>query len=235
MNWKWWLLLVLTVILSFFSSYAGARENNFSVLEDSDKSSAFDSLNVGFLADSTVIPSIGIYPYPWGKTIYIDTTTFSKYGLLFFFDPFDKECRKSLKILSGMAKKLEQNYKYRVFVIMVSESLNLSREVSKNKREYTACLLPHFPNERGITEDSLRKVANKLESAWPLYRLSRPIQYVFEEHGLPFLALAKGPYIWSVAPNLQFINSLHAKLTFAVCQGQIENWHYRLAKGGDKK
>lgn len=250
MNWKWWLVFVSLVIFWMGHAFANRKENDLPPKPPLD-SFPGDTTGVIAIKDSTLIPTFGIYRVgEWGKIVYIDTTTFKKYGMVIFFDPWEEDSRRYVEILSELRSKVENEWGFEVFLVASRMSVVSCRE-HLSESEYPGnwnCdifLMSDF-KEPHRSVDSLKKALIKLKTTFPVYRLKHPLRLkkLVSEPYHPTILTIKEKYLMYVEPGEKgFVTNLNKtvmkmvfKLGFpAVIKGLEEDWKYVSSKGGEKK
>ena len=250
MSWKWWILTALLEIFWFSSAFADKKEKEWPPMPSLD-SLVGDTTGAITIKDSALIPTFGIYPViGWGKTIYIDANTFKKNGYVVFFDPWDKNSRNYVEILSELKDKFESEWNFQIFFVACRMSVaSCQKYLSKNKQpgwDTRIFLMPDFKSGRN-SGDSLKKVLAGIKLDYPVYRLKQPLCFN-EPIGELFSTLAtltaKQSYAVYVetAPEkiLGYTDHPLAKTGFKlifpfIIRGLEEDWKFISSKGGDKK
>lgn len=207
------------------------------------------------IKDSTLIPTFGIYPVgEWGRTAYIDTSTFKKYGMVIFFDPWDDDSRKFVEIFSEHKGKMENEWSFQIFLVACRMSVaSCQKYLSKNKQpawDTHIFLMPDFKGGRN-SGDSLQKVLTGIKLAYPVYRLKQPLCFnepIVEPSSTLATLTAKESYAVYVETaskkTLEYADhplaKTGSKLVFpfmirGMIKGMEEDWKFISSKGGDKK
>lgn len=241
MNWKWWFLLIVSIVLSVLVSPAWAGEKKEKEIKwppmPQLDSLPGDTSGAITIRDSALVPTFGIYSYPQGEVIHIDSVTFKKYGLVVFFSPYDELSRKYIEYLSEIKHKIENEWDFQVFLVMARKTFVSCREVQAGGKTRWMCrtfLMPGFKGERN-SEDSLKAGLAALKSAFPVYRLKQPLGYEAACYLYPVELFAKGPYVVDIAAKCKssWVNRKQVQKTFADAKGFLKKWN--LSEGGDKK
>lgn len=191
------------------------------------------------ILDSALIPPFAIYPgTSWGKSAYIDTSTFGKLGLIIFFDPYDSLCRKYVEIVSSLKSKLEDDWK--VYLIACRKMLASARQYESKGRvrwKYRIFMMPDFLGEHN-SADSLKKALDDLSLAFPVYRLKNPLGFDYPGcYTFPAELWINRRYV--VATGLQCkgdpVNKKLQEITYSLASKYLKKWKYESKKGGDIK
>lgn len=247
MSWKQWLILALTVVLSVLISRASADEKKRSPMPQID-SLPGDTSGAITLRDSSLIPTFGIYPATgWGKTTYIDMNTFKQYGLVVFFDPWDKYSRDYVEMLNGVEDKLEKQWGFQTFLVACRKSISSCREIKykdgSSKWRCQIFLMPDFQGGRN-SSDSVKKSLAGLKTSFPIYCLAQPLKLEDEHHYLPALFFAKQKYDLGTSLMPEGLRSyfrnglvkkMFQKFFFPELGKKMAEWEPQSLKGGDKK
>lgn len=248
MNWKWWVLTVLLEVFWLTSAFADKKE--WPPMPPLDTLIG-DTTGAITIRDSALIPTFGIYPVgEWGKVIYIDTTTFKKYGMVIFFDPWEEDSRRYVEILSELRSKVENEWGFEVFLVasrmsIVSCQEHLSESKFPEDWNCDIFIMPDFKEPRR-SADSLKKALTKLKTAFPVYRLKHPLRLkkLGSKPYHPTILTIKENYLMYVEPGERgfltkgnkTVMKMIFKLAFpAMIKGLEEDWKYVSSKGGERK
>ena len=244
MNWKWWLLVVSLEVFLGGLAFADKKEKEWPPMPPLD-SLVGDTTGAITIKDSALIPTFGIYPVEgWGKTIYIDTNTFKKFGLMIFFDPWDEFSQKLVRAMGKVKENFKKKWGFDVYLVACRMSV-VSCQKLNGKRPTWLCrifLKSDFGGVRNFP-DSVQKILIKSNPAFPVYRLREPLCYIHaaSAHFVPAMLTAKGKYVCVVQSNREnsFPSFLDYKLVwelaFSATSQSVEDWKYEQNKGGDKK